>query len=295
VGSGRGTGLKGTLRFTVAVFAALVLAVGPGVASIDRAPAFRHVVVILFENKEYGAVIGSGHAPTFDALARRYALLTQSYAVAHPSLPNYLALVSGSTHGITNDCTTCFVAGPSLADTVEAAGKTWKTYAEGLPRAGYTGPAAGRYVMKHVPFLYFRDVRKSPSRRARVVPLPGFGSDLAARRLPDYSLVVPDLCHSMHDCSIETGDAWLRSFLKPLLRSSELARSLVLVTFDEGSSSDGGGGHVATLALGPLVRRGAGSARRITTYGLLRTIEDGLGLPRLGASRSAGPITGIWR
>ncbi len=127
------------------------------------------------------------------------------------------------------------------------------------------------------------------------MPVSEFGRDLAARRLPSFSLVVPDLCHSMHDCSIETGDAWLHSFLKPLLKSPELAHSLVLVTFDEGSSFDGGGGHVATLALGPLVRRGATSARRVTTYGLLRTIEDGLGLPRLGASRSARAVTGIWR
>jgi len=254
-------------------------------------PAFRHVVVIVFENHEYGDVIG--HAPEFDALARRYALLERSYAVTHPSLPNYLALVSGSTQGIGSDCTTCFVSAPSLADTLEAAGKTWKTYAEGLPRAGFTGPFSGRYAMKHDPFMYFRAVRSDPRRRARIVPLAGFRRDLASGRLPDFSLVVPDMCHSMHDCSLATGDAWLRGFLGPALTG--FGGTLVLVTFDEGSSDAGGGGHIATLALGPLVRPGARSAQRVTTYGLLRTIENGLGVRPLGASAAARPVAGIWR
>ena len=89
-------------------------------------------------------------------------MLSAYRGVTHPSLPNYLALVSGSTHGITNDCTSCTVAGRNLADTLEARKLTWKTYAEGLPRAGWTGASRGRYAKKHVPFLYFRDVLSQP-------------------------------------------------------------------------------------------------------------------------------------
>ena len=129
-------------------------------------PAFGRVVVVVFENKGYSEVIGSAAAPTFNNLARRYALLTNYTGVAHPSLPNYLALVSGSTDGITSDCTDCTVAARNLADTLGAASRSWKTYAEGLPSPGFTGADAGRYAKKHEPFVYFRSVLSRPARLA---------------------------------------------------------------------------------------------------------------------------------
>jgi hypothetical protein len=258
-------------------------------------PVFGRVVVIVFENRELGQVLESRDAPTFRGLARRYALLTGYRAVAHPSLPNYLALVSGSTQGITSDCTSCGVNAPSLADTLERSGRTWKTYTEGLPGPGFTGASAGRYAKKHNPFLYFADVVARPDRLRRIVPLGLFSRDLRAGRLPDFSLVVPDLCHDMHDCSVATGDAWLRAFLRPLLRSPALEGGVVFVVFDEGASSEGGGGHVPALVLGPLVRPGSRSGTRLDHYGLLRTIEEAWDLPLLGRSRGATPIAGIWR
>ncbi len=261
----------------------------PGVPAVDK------VVVVVFENKEYSEVIGSGHAPTFAALAERYALLTDYRGVAHPSLPNYLALVSGSTQGVTSDCTSCEVAARNLADTLERAGKTWKTYAEGLPAPGFTGSSAGRYAKKHDPLLYFEDVAARPERLRRIVPLTQFGHDLGAHALPDFSLVVPDLCHDMHDCPVSTGDAWLRAFLGPLLRSRELAHGVVYVVFDEGTGDAGGGGRVPGLVLGPLVRPGARARAPLDHYSLLRTVEDAWRLPRLGRSRTAQPIVGIWR
>lgn len=260
-----------------------------------RVPAFTHVVVVVFENKEVGSIAGNPAAPTFNALARRHATLTSYAGVAHPSLPNYLALVSGSTHGITSDCTDCIVRAPSLADTLERAGKTWKTYAEDLPYPGFTGGSSGRYAKKHDPFLYFRDVAGSPGRRRRVVPFTRLGRDLAGRRLPDFSLVVPNLCNDMHDCSVATGDAWLEAHVVPLLHSRELRGGVVFVVFDEGTSDLGGGGRIEALALGPTVRRGSRFARATNHYGLLRTIEDAWGLPRLGLSRTGTPIGGIWK
>ncbi|HEY2208434.1 MAG TPA: alkaline phosphatase family protein [Gaiellaceae bacterium] len=104
-------------------------------------PDFTHVVLVVFENREATSIAGNPTAPTFNALARRYARLTDYTAVAHPSLPNYLALVSASTHGITSDCTDCVVRARSLADTLPAAGKTWKTYAEDLPYRGFAEDA----------------------------------------------------------------------------------------------------------------------------------------------------------
>jgi hypothetical protein len=260
-----------------------------------RVPDFTHVVLVVFENHEASSITGSPDAPTFNRLARRYATLTDYTAVAHPSLPNYLALVSGSTHGISSDCTDCVVRARSLADTLAGAGKTWKTYAEDLPYRGFTGASAGRYAKKHDPFLYFRDVVASRARRDRVVPFPQLGRDLARHRLPDFSLVIPNLCDDMHDCSVATGDAWLKAHVVPLLHSRELRGGVVFVVFDEGTSDTGGGGLVEALALGPTVRRGARFTKATNHYGLLRTIEDAWGLPRLGLSRTATPIGGIWR
>ena len=253
-------------------------------------PRFTHVLVVVFENHEADQIAGSPDAPTFRALARRYATLTRYDAVAHPSLPNYLALVSGSTQGVTSDCTSCVVHARSLADTLRAADRTWKTYAEGLPYAGFGGARVGRYAKKHDPFLYFAGVD-----RKRVVPFAQLAQDASARTLPDFALVVPDLCHDMHDCSVATGDEWLRREIVPLLRSPALAGGVVFVVFDEGTSGEGGGGTVEALALGPLVRPGSVDSRPTSHYGLLRTVEDAWGLPRLGRSRSVPSITGIWR
>jgi phospholipase C len=212
--------------------------------------------------------------------------------VTHPSLPNYLALVSGSTQGITTNCTGCVVDAQNLADTIEASGRTWKTYAEGLPAPGFLGASKGRYAKKHNPFAYFRDIADDPGRRTRLVPLASLAADLRAGALPSFSLVVPDLCHSMHDCSVSVGDAWLRSQAAKFLK---LPKTVVFVVFDEGATSIGGGGHTVALALGTAVRSGSRFTRVTSHYGILRTIEQAWGLPLLGHSARARPITGIWR
>jgi phosphatidylinositol-3-phosphatase len=273
--------------------ALLVLVALPGAARArGGVPAFTHVVVIVFENKERESVLPNPSAPTFSRLANEHATLTRYYGVTHPSLPNYLALVSGSTHGITSDCTTCLVGSRSLAGTLAAAHRTWKTYAEGLPRPGFTGASAGRYAKKHDPFLYFREVLARPAWRKRVVPLTALRTDLQRNHLPDFALVVPDLCHSMHDCPVASGDRWLASVVPPLLQLPETA---VFVVFDEGTSGERGGGHVPAFAAGTAVRPGVRYDAVTSHCGLLRTVEDAWSLPRLGCSARTPPITGIWR
>jgi phosphatidylinositol-3-phosphatase len=265
----------------IAALAALALVIAtPAAQAAPRIPAFAHVIVVVFENKESEAVLGNRAAPVFNAYARRYARLLRYYAVTHPSLPNYLALVSGSTQGITSNCTECSVDATSLATTLEAAGRNWKTYAEGFPDGV-------RYVKRHNPFLYFRNVDRS-----RVVPLSELAADLRAQRLPDFSLIVPDLCNSMHDCPVFVGDAWLRQLAKPLVR---LEKTAIFVLFDEGTSRLHGGGHIPALVLGTAVRPGARNGAFLTHYSVLRTIEDAWKLPRLGRSARTRPIVGIWR
>jgi phosphatidylinositol-3-phosphatase len=267
---------------------------GGSAASRLAIPRFDHVLVVVLENKTQASVLGSPAAPNFNSFAKRYAVLSDYGGVAHPSLPNYLALVSGSTHGITSDCTTCIVSGRNLADTLEQAHLTWKTYAEGLPRPGFTGGSAGLYAKKHNPFLYFRDVVSKAARLRRVVPLRQFARDLAASALPSFALIVPNLCHDMHSCSVQSGDTWLGGFVAPLLRNRRLAHSVVFVVADEPTTAHATDA-VPALALGPLVARGSTFSRRTSHFGLLRTIEDAWGLPRLGHSAQARQITGIWK
>jgi phospholipase C len=291
----QGAKLAARAPAAAAVLVVLLATVAAAAAAGPRVPRFRHVLIVVFENKERDQIVGSPAAPTFAALARRYASMTAYDAVAHPSLPNYLALVSGSTQGIQSDCTSCLVDAPNLADELDHAGLTWKTYAEGLPTPGFTRAAAGLYAKKHDPFLYFTDVADRPARRNRVVPFSQLRPDLAAGHLPDYALIVPNLCHDMHDCPVSIGDHWLREHIVPLLRRPQLADSVVFLVFDEGSTDTGGGGRIAALALGPLVRPGAQFLQPTSHYGLLRTIEDAWRLPPLGKSAQAKPITGIWR
>jgi hypothetical protein len=275
-------------RVAAALLVAAVVC-STGQSAPRQVPAFNRVVVVVLENKARRQVLGNSDAPAFNAFARNGAVLTAYRGVMHPSLPNYLALVSGSTHGISSDCTSCTVGGRSLADTLEARKLTWKAYAEGLPRVGWTGPALGRYAKKHVPFLYFRRVLQRPARLHRIVPLAQLSRDRAAGGLPNFALVVPDLCHDMHDCTVATGDAWLKRFLPPLLK---LPGTVVFVVFDESDTADPG---VPALALGSLVRAHSYCTSAMSHYGLLRTIEEGLGLPLLGRSARVTPVTGIWR
>ena len=261
------------MRLLAAAAAATALALAPPAAA--PVPRLDHVVLIVFENKERSQVLGRGAAPTLATLARTGADLTDYFAVTHPSLPNYLALVSGSTQGIRDDCTVCSAAGRSIGDELTAAHRSWAAYAEGYP-------SSTRFAKRHVPFLYFaRD-------RAHVRPLTA----LDARRLPAFALVVPDLCHDMHDCPIATGDRWLARTVAPLLT---VPRTALFVVFDEGKSDAHGGGHVAAIAAGTAIAPHSRDAQLATHYVLLRTIEDALGLPPLGASAHARPLTAIWR
>ncbi len=261
-------------RTAIALLAALAVVTAAG-AQGPRVPRLRHVVVVVFENEERGAVLGSGNAPTFDALAARYAQATDYRAVAHPSLPNYLALVSGSTHGVTEDCTDCPQTGATIGSRLTAAHRTWATYAEGYPLSPL-------FAKRHVPFLYFPGGDEHVHGLARFVPT----------KLPAFALVVPDFCHDMHDCPVSTGDRWLARFVKPLLTQNG---TIVFIVFDEGSSNLGGGGQVVLIAAGAPVQPHTRYDAPATHYGLLRTISDALGVAPVGAARNAKSLTGIWR
>jgi acid phosphatase len=256
---------------------------------VRAAPAARsHVVVLVMENKEQGRVIGSPSAPFLNRLARRGGVATQSFGVRHPSLPNYIALVSGSTQGITDDCTSCTANGPNIADQLEAAHRTWGAYLEGLPRPCARPAFAGRYAKKHDPFAYDDKIAASAARCRRRVPLRRRADDIRGDRLPDFAFIAPDLCNDTHDCSVRTGDRFLARVV-PAVLSALGPHGFLVVTYDEGNSDSGccggsHGGRIATLVAGNDVRRGTRMTQPIDHYGVLASIEEAFGLPRLGAA-----------
>jgi hypothetical protein len=266
------------------------LAAGPADA-LSPSPS-SHVVVVVMENEESGDVIGSRSAPYANSLARRYGLATHSFAVAHPSLPNYLALTSGETHGITSDCTSCHVAARNIVDQLEAAHLSWHAYLEDQPRPCFTGSSSAGYAKKHNPFIYYDDVAPDPSRCRDLVGFGELSADLRADRLPTFVWITPNLCDDGHDCGVAGGDRFLSRTVPLLLRELGPHGFLVL-TWDEGTTDDGccagaaAGGQITTIVAGPDVRPHSVDWQAVDHYGVLATIEHALGLPLLGRAADA--------
>ena len=242
------------------------------------------------ENRTYTSVLGNGSAsPSLTSYAAKCGLATASYAVTHPSLPNYLAATSGSTGGVTSDCSpgSCPQNRRSLFAQIQSAGKQWRAYVESMP-SNCSAASSGTYAVKHNPAVYFTPVHARC--RSWDVPMGGssgaFATALTHSALPAFSFVTPNMCHDGHDCSTSTADSWLGTWLgritaSPAYRAGDTA---VFVTWDEGVGSDQ---HIATVVLAPTVPRGLRSTTRFTHYSLLRTTEDLLGLPRLGSATGA--------
>jgi phosphatidylinositol-3-phosphatase len=261
-------------------------------------PAPSRVAVLVLENHESGRVLGSSQAPYLRSLAHRYALVTADHGLGHPSLLNYVGLVTGRTAGITTDCvpSRCPVAGRSLVDQLEQAGISWRGYMESMPRPcfHYSADELGRYAQRHNPFAYLTNVWKRPARCHKVVPLTTLRADLRSG-LPRFSWITPNLCHDMHDCGIAVGDRWLSRTVPPLLRALG-PRGVLVITFDEGTTDAGccggaKGGRIATILAGAGVRRRAVSNEPVDHYSTLATIETALGLPRLAGAKSAPALT----
>ena len=211
----------------------------PPPTEVPLVPNFEHIAIVMFENKEFGTVIGNPQMPNFNKLAREYTLLTQFYAVTHPSLPNYIALISGDTQSIDRNCNDCFTPAPSLPYFIDLSGRTWKTYQEDMPSSCYLGDT-NSYVQKHNPFIYFDYVRLVPEICERsVVTLTALQTDIHAGSLPNFMFITPNLCNSAHDCSLDVTDAWMTNLLSQLVPALDAKTSnyLLVLTWDEGQGS----------------------------------------------------------
>ncbi len=267
------------------LFVAVVIACQMTVAQ-TTIPSPSHVVVVMEENHSYSEIMGSSQAPYINTLASVGAVFTHSYGVSHPSEPNYLALFSGSTHGVTTDnCPLTFSSG-SLESQLLAARKTFKGYSEELPSVGSMVCSYHEYARKHVPWTDFSTGKSTDNLPFSYFPSSNFAS------LPTVSFVIPDLMDDMHDGSIQQGDAWLQQHLMNYVTWARNNNSLLIVTFDEDDSTTSN--HILTLFVGPMVKPGK-YTQTINHYNVLRTIEQMYKLPYLGKAATATPITNVWK
>jgi hypothetical protein len=268
-------------------------------SSSSSPTGIRHVIWVLFENKEVTAITPSS-APYFSSFASTYANFTNFYARFHPSLPNYLASWSGSNQGITGD-TDPNLAADNLASQLTAAGKQWRSFAQNyngtssfcnkaISIAGTTadGPGViGDYVRRHNPPMEFTNVSGTLAECAKIQPLASFDPQV------DMSLVIPNVLNDMHDGTITQGDQFLQAFVPTVTSSPDWAHTLLVVTFDEGTTTAGGGGHVYTAAAAPWLSHVTISPE-YDHYNLLRTAEDIFGVPALGLAATAPPISELY-
>ena len=249
-------------------------------------PTPSHVVVVIEENHSYSEIMGSPQAPYINTLASVGAVFTHSYGVAHPSEPNYLALFSGSTHGVTTDKCPLTFSSAALESQLHAAGKTFKGYSEQLPSVGSLVCTYKAYARKHAPWTDFTTGTSTDNLPFSYFPSSNFAN------LPTVSFVIPDLLDDMHDGSIQQGDAWLQQHLLNYVQWARTNNSLLILTFDEDDSS--AGNHILTLFVGPMVKPGK-YTQTINHYNVLRTIEQMYKLPYLGKAATATPITNVWK
>ncbi len=263
-----------------------------------NAPHFDHVYVIMMENKEYSSVIGNSDAPYINQLAQQYNLVTGYTGVSHPSEPNYVALWSGSTNGVTDDGV-YNLSGQTIADQLDAANKSWMVYAENFPVSDngascYTADTAqdgpdgtGTYVRRHNPAMIFTSVNQNVQRcMDHVTDFSHFNAATA-----NFNFIVPNLCHDMHDCPVASGDSWLQSWLGTNILNTDTwaqSDSAIFIVWDEGTTSIGGGGQVPMIYISKHSPQSFSYSTPANHYTLLRTIEDTFGLGCLHESCNNG-------
>lgn len=242
------------------------------------APEPVHVFVIVLENRSYSQVADSGY---IGDLVKQYGVATNYHGVSHPSLPNYLAMTSGSTWGIADDGWHSLPAG-GLGQQLTDAGIDWRAYMEGMTGGCYRN--VNRYALKHNPFAYFGG--QCPP---QVVSFGDFAGDMSGT-VPRFVWITPNLCNDGHDCPNAAVNAWLSQTVPTILNSDAWQRNGVLfITYDEGEDS---ANSVLTLVIRPH-QVNLRSSVEYDHYSLLASIEDLLGVPRLGAAANATPMSDL--
>jgi acid phosphatase len=268
----------------------------PATAPATGTSGYSKVMVVVLENHSQSDALDG--MPYLRSQAERYGVAASSYAVTHPSLPNYLAIAGGSTFGVRDDAPPAAhrLTGQSVFGQVLAAGGTAKTYAEAMSDNCQTS-ADGRYAVKHNPWPYFADAEERSACQRFDVPsgTPENGAlhdDVIAGELPTFSMLIPDLCHDAHDCSLQTADGWLQSWLTDLMAGPDFAagKLLVVVTFDEDDHD--AGNHILTVFMHPALKH-AVIQQRFDQYAVSGLVSRLVGAPPLREAASATDLEAV--
>ena len=266
----------------------VLLSSASGAIASTSVPRLDHVIVVIMENKSYDEVRTEPYIAT---LISQGTAFTNSYAIAHPSLPNYLSLWAGSTLGDTSD--TCPPPGSpytveNLGHACEAAGMSWRSYAENLPSAGSTVCSADSqlYTRKHDPWTDFLNLDHQNER-----PYPDLALDLAQGTLPKLAFIIPNNFDNMHNSNADQGDAWLSRNLPALLPALGPQGMLVL-TWDE--DNERSGNHILTVFIGPPVKQRYEHSGAINHFTVLRAVCESLGLAPFAGAAGEPSLADIW-
>jgi hypothetical protein len=256
-------------------------------------PRPSHIVLVILENHAYQDIIGSSDAPYINSLAKNAfsANFRNSFAIEHPSQPNYLDLYSGRNQGVTDDdhpSNTPFTT-PNLGKQLISAGFSYTTYSEGLPSVGYNGDSYGAYARKHNPAANWMGSGTNQIPATTNQPFTSFPTDYT--KLPTVSIVVPNENNDMHDGSVKQGDTWIKNNLDKYVQWAKTHNSLFILTFDEDDYS--ANNRIATIFTGSMVK-GGNYKTNINHYNVLRTIESMYGLSFIGNASKVKTIN-CWR
>jgi acid phosphatase len=281
-------------KFTIAGKLSIALALFIGVTAFAQVPRSNHVYIVAEENHSYEHLVGSAYMPYLNSLLAKGGTATQFYANEHGSLENYLIVTSGQYLTHNNDTLATF-----NVDNIErhllTNGKTFKSYAQTLPYAGYTGLYSGAYMKRHAPLPYYTDMASS-SLIMHHVSTTEMAKDIANGTLPNFAFITPDGDHDMHNCPnglnacLQTADNWLKANIAPLLATAPFqpgGDGILIIWADEADLSTdnrcsatvltGCGGHILVAMIGPQIKAGYKS---VTTYhhqSVLRTMLEALG------------------
>jgi hypothetical protein len=264
---------------------------------VETVTPISKIILVVLENTSYDEAL---RQPFFSKLATNGALLTNYYAVSHPSQPNYVAMIAGSTMGTSND-SNVDLRGSHLGDLLEAHQKSWHAYAEQFPGNCFSGSKKNGYVRKHLPFMSFTNVQNDARRCSNITNAAHFSDDFKKNRLADFSMYIPDLNNDGHDTGAEYADQAMSALFGPLIFGKAATDGqldmpsdyLLIVTFDEDDFF--GGNHIYTVVVGAQVGAGKKLTARYNHYSLLKTIEDVFGLGNIGREDAkASTILGLF-
>jgi acid phosphatase len=254
--------------------------------------AYQHVIIVILENHSYAQIINNTTAPFINSLIsqKRTALFSDSHGITHPSQPNYINLFSGSSQGVTNNYPSLSVpfTTPNLGSELIKNGYHFSGYCEDLPSVGYTGYKSGSYVSVLNPWVNWQGTASNSIPAESNQPFSNFPSDFT--KLPEVSIIIPNLKHNMHDGSIAASDSWLSLHLKSYTDWADSTNNLFILTFDE--DDDSPDNHIPTLAISRNIKPGTYD-QKINHFNLLRTIEANFNISFLGSSADSSSIKAI--